>query len=234
MGNPVKKVDSPEKPEKEMVILSETQISQLLVAAKNHRLEALFHLTITTGLRESEVLALKWSDLDWKYRILKVERQLERPHGDGVQFSAPKTAFGKRSIKLGSKTIEVLRNHNERPQTECIAAGEAWKDYGLIFPSSIGTPIHQHNLWRDFKQLLKQAGLPAFRFHDLRHTSSSLMLNHDVPVIIVSRRLGHARASITSDVYGHILSNMQDEAAELIDGLVTSTQVMMDESVLVK
>jgi len=229
MRNPANLVDSPPKPHREMTILTESQTSQLLVAAKSHRLEALFHLAIATGLRESEVLGLKWSDLDWLKRTLKVERQLERPRGEGVQFSAPKTAFGKRSIKLGGKTIEILRKHAERQQAERIAAGETWKEYDLIFPTSVGTPIDQRSFLRTFKLFLKHAGLPPIRFHDLRHTSASLMLNHDIPVIIVSRRLGHARASITSDVYGHLLPNMQDEAAEMIDELVTPTEVKLDK-----
>jgi integrase len=164
---------------------------------------------------------------------LKVERQLERPRGEGVQFSAPKTAFGKRSIKLGSKTIEVLRRHSKRQQDERIAAGETWKEYDLIFPTSVGTPIDQRSFLRTFKLFLKHAGLPPIRFHDIRHTSASLMLNHDIPVIIVSRRLGHARASITSDVYGHLLPNMQDEAAEMIDDLVTPTEVGLNEPIFI-
>ena len=113
-------------------------------------------------------------------------------------------------------------------------AGETWKEYNLMFPSRVGTPIHQHNLLDDFKLLLKQAGLPPFRFHDIRHTSASLMLNHNVPVIIVSRRLGHARASITSDVYGHLMPNMQDEAAEMIDDLITPTEVKLDKTISVE
>lgn len=234
MRNPVSQVDPPPKPHREMTILTESQVSLLLVAAKGHRLEALFHLTITTGLRESEVLALKWPDVDWVKRTLKVERQLERPHGEGVQFSPPKTAFGKRSIKLGNKSVDVLRRHDERQQAERIAAGGDWKDFDLIFPSRVGTPIHQRDLQRTFKILLKRAGLPPVRFHDLRHCSASLLLNSGVPVIIVSRRLGHARASITSDVYGHLIPSMQDEAAQLIDNLVTPTPVMIDDQVLVK
>ncbi len=229
--NPVNLVDPPQKPHKEMTVLTESEVSRFLVAANSHRLEALFQLTVTTGLRESEVLALKWSDLDWMKRTLKVERQLERPRGEGVQFSAPKTAFGKRSIKLGSKTIEVMRKHVKRQQDERIAAGEVWKEFDLIFPTSVGTPIHQRSLLRTFKLLLKHAGLPPIRFHDLRHTSASLMLNHDIPVIIVSRRLGHARASITSDVYGHLLPNMQDGAAEMIDDLVTPAEMKLNASI---
>jgi integrase len=231
--NPVNLVDPPQKPHHEMVILSETQISQLLVAAKYHRLEALFHLAITSGMRESELLGLKWKDLDWVKQTVKVERQLERPHGDGIQFTQPKTTNGKRSIKLGCKSIEVLRNHYDRQQEERITAGASWEEHDLIFPTKVGMPIHQRSIMRSFKLLLLEAGLPPFRFHDLRHTAASLLLNNGVPVIIVSRRLGHARASITSDVYGHLLPNMQDEAAELIDDLVTPAEVKLDDPILV-
>ncbi len=232
--NPVSMVDVPEKPHREMEILTGSQVSQFLVATKGHRLEALFHLTVTTGLRESEVLALMWSDIDWVKGTLKVVRQLERPRGEGVQFSEPKTAYGKRSIKLGEISIEILRQHFERQQLERVARGDSWKEYNLIFPSSVGTPIHQCDLLKTFKILLKRAGLPPVRFHDLRHCSASLLLNSGIPVLVVSRRLGHARASITSDVYGHLLPSMQDEAAELIDNLVTATEIKFDEHHLVK
>lgn len=234
MGNPVKKADPPEKPQKEMVILSEIQIGQLLVTAKNHRLEALFHLAISTGMRESELLGLQWKDLDWIKQIVKVERQLERPHGDGIHFIPPKTKKGRRSIKLGSKSIDVLRYHYDHQQTERITAGDAWKEYDLIFSTRVGTPIHQRDLMRSFTLLLQAAGLPHFRFHALRHTAASLLLNYNIPLIVVSGRLGHARASITSDVYGHLIPDMQDEAAQLIDGLITPTPVMIDDPVLVK
>jgi len=196
-----------------------------------HRLEALFHLAITTGMRESELLGLKWKDLDWVKQILKVERQLERPHGEGIHFTPPKTKKGRRSIKLGNNSIELLRNHYDRQQAERINAGDDWREYDLIFTTSIGTPINQRNLLRTFKILLKHAGLPAIRFHDLRHTSASLMLNHNIPVIVVSRRLGHARASITSDVYGHLLPSMQDKATKMIDELVTPTEVKFENRV---
>ena len=180
-------------------------------------------------MHESELLALKWTDLDWIRKYLKVERQLQRPAGNGVVFIPPKTGNGKRSVALGEMTVEVLHAHYERQQIERLAAGETWVEYGLIFTTSNGTPIHQRNLQRDFKSLIKKAGLPPIRFHDLRHTAASLMLNHDIPVIVVSRRLGHARTSITLDVFGHLLPSMQAEAAELIDGLVTPTEVKLNQ-----
>jgi integrase len=231
--NPADFSDPPQKPIQEMAILNENQVSQMLVTAKGHRWEALYQLAIVTGMRESELLGLKWIDLDWIRHTLKIERQLQRPTGNGVEFIPPKTRYGKRSIALGQQTIQVLRAHYERQQAERLAAGETWVEYGLIFTTSNGTPIHQRNLQRDFKALIRQAGLPPIRFHDLRHTAASLMMNHDVPVIVVSRRLGHARASITMDVYGHLIPSMQTEAAELMDGLVTPIEVKLNSSTIV-
>ena len=174
-----------------------------------------------------ELLGLKWSDLDWIKRTLKVERQLIRPGGDGIQFSVPKTRYGKRTILLGARTIEVLREHIERQHTERLEAGDHWEEYGLIFTTGNGTPINPRNLLRDFKILLR-AGLPTIRFHDLRHTAASLLLNQGVPVITISRRLGHAKASITLDVYGHLIPSMQGEVAEMIDDLVMPVPVQLD------
>jgi len=95
----------------------------------------------------------------------------------------------------------------------------------------VGSPIHPRNLLREFKQLLKDAGLPAIRFHDLRHTNASLLLNQGKPVITVSRRLGHAKASITLDVYGHLISSMQNDIGDMIDDLVMPVAVDLDEKV---
>ena len=97
----------------------------------------------------------------------------------------------------------------------------------LIFPSDIGTISNRDNLRKDFKRLLKESGLPAIRFHDLRHTGASLLLNNGIPVIIVSRRLGHARPSITLDVYGHLIPEKQKEVTILMDQLLTPIQIQI-------
>ena len=152
----------------------------------------------------------------------------------GVQtcaFRSPKTRLGKRTIVLGTKTIEILRKHQEYQQQEHLSTGEAWKEYGLMFTTRNGTPIHPRNLLRDFKKLLIVAGLPPIRFHDLRHTAASILLNQGIPIITVSRRLGHARASITLDVYGHLISTSQNDVAELIDNLLLPIAVQFDQKV---
>ncbi len=223
--NPASATIPPVPPTREMDILDEIQVNQLLIAAKGHRLEALFHLAVTTGMRQMELLGLKWSDLDWDRQSIVVQRQLARRSHDGRKFVAPKTKAGRRMIALGSLTIEALKDHYDRQLAERCVAGDEWKEHGLIFPTSVGTPISPRNLLRDFRKLLRRAALPRIRFHDLRHTSASLMLNHGVPLIVVSKRLGHARPSITLDIYGHLIPSMGAEAAEKIDTLVAPVEL---------
>ena len=224
-SNPSSAAIPPKEPFKEMKTFNVNQIISMLIAAIGNRFHALFQLAVTTGMRQMELLGLKWTDLSWTKQTLRVERQLSRPDGEGIKFSHPKTKYGRREIALGLQTIEVLRDHYERQQTEIIAAGDNWIDHGLVFTNSFGGPIHPRNLLRDFKKFLKNAGLPVIRFHDLRHTSASLMLNHGIPLIVASRRLGHARPSITLDMYGHMIPNMQIEAAEKLDELVTPIEL---------
>jgi integrase len=100
-------------------------------------------------------------------------------------------------------------------------AGSRWQEHNLIFPNSVGTPVDPSNLRVDFQRVLEKAGLPKLRFHDLRHTAASLLLNHGVPVIVVSNMLGHSKPSITLDVYGHLMTSLQGEAARIMDELVT-------------
>ncbi len=224
--NPANATIPPSAPPKEMQILTENQVSQMFITAKGHRWEALYYLAVTSGMRQMELLGLKWTDLDWMRRTIKIERQLVRPNAENrVEFTSPKTKFGRRTIDLGSNSMEMLRKHYDRQLGEHKKAGEKWKEYGLIFTNSFGGPIHYRNLLRNYKALLRDAGLPKIRFHDLRHTAASLMLNHNVPVIVVSRRLGHARPSITLDIYGHLIPSMQTAAAQLIDELVTPIEL---------
>jgi integrase len=216
----------PPRPEtKEMKFLDESQINQFLLAARHNRNEVLFHLAIATGMRQSELLGLKWSDLDWQKKTLTVQRQAKRKDRQNGYFAPLKTKAGCRTIVLGEKTIEKMREHLNRQEDERIKVGDKWENNNLIFPSTIGTPLDQFNLYRSFKGLLHEAGLPDIRFHDLRHTAASLMLNHGVPAIIVSKRLGHAKVSITLDIYGHLMPEMQNEAAEMIDDLITAVPV---------
>ena len=135
-------------------------------------------------------------------------------------FSEPKSKHGRRNIVLGNNAVDILKSQKAIVDILKDKAGDRWNDLDLVFPSEMGTPVTGSNIRRAFRKLLAASGLPKIRFHDLRHTSASLMLNHGIPVIIVSQRLGHKKPSITSDVYGHIIPGKQEEAAQLLDNLM--------------
>jgi integrase len=222
--NPTDLTNPPRPYKKEMKFYDENETNQFLIAAQGDRNEVLYQLVLATGLRQSEVLGLKWSDLDIDNSNLTVQRQLKRNIKNGDYYKTTKTASGRRSIKIGKHTLEKLKKQRENQDLEKMEA-ESWEENDLIFPSRSGTPMDQSNLLKSFKSLIRKSGLKEIRFHDLRHTAASLMLNHNVPVIIVSKRLGHSKVSVTLDTYGHVMNELQDEAAELIDDLITPVKV---------
>ena len=124
--NPASYAQPPKEPATEMAILNESQVSHLLVAANGHRWEALYHLAIVTGMRQMELLGLKWTDLNWIKQTLKVERQLERSTSEQVKFAQPKTNHGRRTLALGDQSMAVLRRHYERQNEERKAAGRGY------------------------------------------------------------------------------------------------------------
>lgn len=215
--NPADSATPPRLICKEMMVLDEEQVVRFLIAARNSRNYALFLLAVKTGMRQGELLGLKWSDLNWTSGVLQVRRQLQRVPSHGFTFCEPKTLAGRRSIQLGEGTLAALRDHMAYQQQEKSLLAGRWQESGLIFTSSIGTPLDLRNLLRDFKEVLANAGLPPIRFHDLRHTAASIMLNRNIPVLTVSRILGHSKPSITLDVYGHLISGAQLEAARIMD-----------------
>ena len=125
--------------------------------------------------------------------------------------------------------MQALREHHQRQQVRKAFAAERWQDHDLIFPCSVDTPGDSSNLRKDYYRVLQKAGLPKIRFHDLRHTAASLMLNNGVPVIVVSRVLGHSKPSVTLDIYGHLLLDVQAEAARVMDRLVRPIPIDMDD-----
>lgn len=211
----------------EMKVFDESQVSQFLLAGQNSPFQALYYLAVTAGLRQGELLGLKWSDLKWVSGTLHVQRQLQYIPGQSWSLVEPKSKSSKRTIKLGENTLQMLRLHKERQETLKSMAGERWNDLDLIFPSSVGTPANDSHLRKDFLNVLILAGLPRIRFHDLRHSCAALLLNSGVPVIAVSRMLGHSKPSVTLDVYGHLYNELQDEAAARMDQLVSPISVQL-------
>lgn len=213
----------PPKPEQsEMMFYDDEQVRSLLKTAQDigDKLYPLYFLAIHTGMRQAELMGLKWEDVDWNLSTIQVKRQVRHFTGAGYAFLGPKSKSGTRTIKLGKQALEILRDHKKDQEMIISSAKGNWTHLDLIFSSTVGTPLTASNIRRDFRKLLKASGLPKIRFHDLRHTAASLMLNHGIPVLIVSKRLGHSKPSITIDVYGHIIPSRQEEAAQLMDNLM--------------
>ena len=224
IANPADAITRPKSRRKEMKTLSNIEAHRLLVAAKGTCFEAVYWLAISTGMRQGELLGLKWSDLDWNKQSLQVKRQIQR-QAEGLVFIEPKSAAGRRMILLGPMTLEKLRAHKALQEEQRKIAGEGWQEKDLMFPSSIGTPIDPSNLYHDFKKLLKASGLPDIRFHDLRHTAATLMLQQGSHPKIVQAILGHSDISLTLNIYSHVLPSMQEEAAEKMDELLAPIDI---------
>ncbi len=207
----------------EMQVLSPDEARILLAAAEGDRLEALYVLALTTGMRLGELLAVRWTDVDLhtKTPALHVRATLRYINADTYFFDPPKTAQSRRRIGLSGKGLDALRNHRTRQLEERLAAGVAWRDEDLVFCTPIGAAICGNHLsGRDFPALLKRAGLPRIRFHDLRHTCATLLLRRGVHPKVVSELLGHSTVTMTLDRYSHVLPDMQQAAMEAMDGLL--------------
>jgi integrase len=217
--NATEAVKPPQPTREEMHPLTPEQAKLLLQVAHEagDRLEALYVLAIHTGLRQGELLGLKWDDVDLEDGSLQVRRTLAMTKS-GPVFTAPKTTGSRRSVKLTSKAIEVLRSHLERQLVEIDRVGSLWRENGLIFASETGEPLDRRAVTKlKFKPLLKRGGLPEVRFHDLRHTCATLLLTRNVNPKIVSEMLGHSTIAITLDTYSHVLPNMRDQAAAAME-----------------
>src|SRR5829696_1637231 len=220
--NATEAVKPPQPSREEMHPLTPEEAKLLLQVAHEtrDRLEALYVLAIHTGLRQGELLGLKWNDVDLEDGSLQVRRTLTITK-DGPVFTFPKTAGSRRSVKLTSKVIDALKHHLERQLGEIDRVGSLWNpgdSDGLIFASETGEPLDRRVITKSkFKPLLKRAGLPEISFHDLRHTCATLLLTRNVNPKIVSEMLGHATIAITLDTYSHVLPNMRDQAAAAME-----------------
>lgn len=218
--NVAKAVNTPKVPRKEMKVLTVGEVNRFLKTAQDDPLYALYVVAVASGLRQGELFALKWSDFNKEAGTIQVQRQLQWVRGE-VQFREPKTARSRRTVELPANVIKVLEKHKEEQASQRLAAGDDWHDIGLIFTSRLGTPLHRSNmLQRSFYPLLKRAGLPKIRFHDLRHTAATLLFEQGVNSKVVQERLGHSQISMTLDIYSHVLPTMQQEAANKLGAIL--------------
>jgi integrase len=217
--NVAKLINLPSVERYEGQILTVEQARKLLEAARGSRLDALLLLVLTTGIRRGELVALHWSDIDLEKGLLQVRHTLSWVTGKGFVEGEPKSKAGRRKIALTSVVIEALKEHKIRQEKAHVKMGDRWQEYGLVFSSIYGGYFNPNNVWRSFKRLLKAAGLPNVRFHDLRHSAATVLLAAGVPLKVVSELLGHSSVAITADIYAHVLPEMQQEVVRKMDDL---------------
>jgi integrase len=214
--NPAAPVKPPQPRGEEIRPLNREQVRVLFEAASGDCLEALYIVAVTAGLRRGELQGLKWEDLDLEAGMLQVRRTCSEPKGGHI-FEAPKSGKG-RNIRLTQSAVAALRIHRRRQLEERMYKADLWQEQGLVFPSTVGTPLWGGNLNRAFKATLQRAGLPkSTRFHDLRHTCATLLLKQAVNPKFVQELLGHADISLTLNVYSHVLPDMGDATADAME-----------------
>jgi integrase len=202
--------------------LNPDECAAFLKASRGERLEALYVLAIHCGLREGELLALRWEDviLEAAKPALFVRRTLTRgEEGRGwVVGGSTKSGKGRR-VRLTRQAVAALKDHRKHQLEERMRLAGLWQDQGLVFPSEIGSLLNPSNLRnRSFKRVKARSGVQEdLRFHDLRHTCATLLLSEGVNVKVVSEMLGHASITITLNTYSHVLPDMQDSAAEAME-----------------
>jgi integrase len=205
----------PRVPEYVAKAFTKEQSEALLKTAKGERLETLYVLAITTGLREGELFGLVWPNVSLKDGWLQVTHQLAN-HAGHPLLTELKTTSSRRKIVLPAIAVASMREHRQRE----LVGGTYHNAMGLIFTDTDGKPLRKSNfLRRTFYPFLKRAGLPRIRFHDLRHTAATLRLQQGDHPKVVQELLGHSRVSVTLDTYSHVMPSLQEESAAKIDRL---------------
>jgi integrase len=227
--NVVLATDPPKSIARSITPLSEAQARKLLAVVAGHRLEALYRIALSLGLRRGEVLGLQWADIDFAKQTLRVSGSLQRAQGT-LERSLPKTRAGARTLALPPVLVQLLADQQQRLADERADIGLDWQEHDLVFPSERGTPMEPSNLHRHFKATLRQAGLPhTTRFHDLRHSCATFLIAQGVHPRVVMEILGHSQISLTMNTYGHVLPETQREATSKVADLFSPQEPSVED-----
>ncbi|MFJ8795036.1 tyrosine-type recombinase/integrase [Streptomyces sp. NPDC102462] len=209
--------------------LTTEEARQFLAAARGHRLAALFELALHTGLRKGELLGLRREDLDLTGGTASIRRTLQRTNSTGLTTLPTKTQSSERRIALPTPCLRSLEQHLKRQRQEREAAGAGWKDSGYVFTRPDGAPIEGATLTRHFNTLLRRARLRRIRFHDLRHSAATLLLEQGVELVVIKELLGHAHIGVTATVYAHVRLRLQRDAIDLLGRALRSPTEITSE-----
>ena len=199
------------------------EVVRFLAFTQPHRLYALFYTALATGMRRGEVIALRWSDVDLTKGRIHVRQNAVAVNGTTL-VKEPKSEASCRTIYIQEEDVAVLVAHRDKQDQERRLLGPAWTDFGLVFPSQVGTHLSPRNLSRTFDALVKRAGVTRAGFHGMRHTHASLLIKNGVDDGVVSERLGHTDPGFTRRVYQHLFDEQRTQAALGLMKLVKSAR----------
>ncbi len=222
--NPASAVEAPKQKRREMQTMNESDIHIFLELARSTPYHALFYTLLFTGMRRSEILALRWFDMDLLLCQLSVTRTIHRLHNGEIIYGEPKTGKSKRLVSLSPSNAIVIREHREAQEKLRQSLGMTLSDDDLVFCHYDGKPYLPDSITQAWRKLAHRCGLKGIRLHDARHTHASLMLKQGVHPKIVQERLGHASISITLDTYSHVAPGLQQAAANGFDNIVMPKQ----------
>jgi integrase len=181
-------------------------------------------LPLMLGLREGEVLGLRWEDIDFDKRLIRVNGSLQRIDKK-LQLVEPKTKKSKRTLPAPDNLLLSLRAHRTRQLEEKFLAGADWLETSLVFTTSTGTPLYARNVIRSFHRLLEKAKLKRHRFNDLRHSCATFLLARNVKIRTIMDILGHSNFNLTMNTYSHVMPEMLTDAAEAMNSFIPESNV---------
>lgn len=217
--NPAAVIDGPRVEPYEAQAFSVHESRKFLDAIKGDRLEALYSVALTIGLRQGEALGLRWQDIDLQLGTLQVTKQLQRINGE-FQLVEPKTKRSRRILALPGIAVRHLQEHHSRQQAERARSAVKGNDWGLVFTTTEGRPLDGTVVSHQFHRILDRAGLPQRRFHDLRHSCATLLEAQNVSARVAMEILGHSQISVTMNMYTKVVTALKRDAADRIDELV--------------
>lgn len=215
--NPADLTHPPKPQPTEISIMNEGEIQEFLEAARKTPYFHLFHTILFTGLRRSEVLALRWSDIDLFQCQISVSRSIHRLRNGTFIYRQPKSVKGRRTVALSPIATGVLNEFREKTTAEKLLEGMPLRETDLVFSKKDGSAIRPNTISRAWSDLAKKCGISASRLHDARHSHASIMLKAGIHPRIVQERLGHSTISVTLDIYSHVSPGLQEAAAKRFD-----------------
>lgn len=219
--NPADGCTLPRAERRELKPLDEGAIGRFMEAVAGHQYEAVFLVTLFTGMRQGEVLGLSWDCVDFDKGTVTINKQLQKATGGGSVYNLVPTKNSKgRTITPAAYVMGLLRKHRGRQAEYKLKAGPLWEDSGLVFTDEIGRHLMPHTVYHNFKRLVASIGYPDTRFHDLRHSYAVAAIRSGDDIKTVQGNLGHATASFTLDVYGHVTEQMKKDSADRMEAFI--------------